>query len=69
MLLVKDGFYNNINERCMAHLSGKADWQEVFSDRTKPPVQAGTREEVGKKKKKKMTIRTIRPEILLPFSV
>ena len=29
--------------------TGKADWQEVFSDGTDPPAQPGTREEVGKK--------------------
>ena len=28
---------------------GKADWQEVFSDGTDPPAQAGFREEVEKK--------------------
>ena len=30
--------------------SGKADWQEVFSDGTGLPAQAGTREEVGNEK-------------------
>ena len=30
--------------------TGKADWQEVFSDGTDPQAQAGTREEVGNKK-------------------
>ena len=30
--------------------TGKADWQEVFSDGTDPPAQADTREEVGNKK-------------------
>ena len=29
--------------------TGKADWQDVFSDGIDPPAQAGTREEVGKK--------------------
>ena len=29
--------------------TGKADWQEVFSDGTDPTAQSGTREEVGKK--------------------
>ena len=33
----------------MGQGTGKADWQEVFSDGTDIPVQAGTREEVGKK--------------------
>ena len=33
----------------MAQGTGKADWQEVFSDGTDPPAQAGTREEVGEK--------------------
>ena len=31
------------------HGTGKADWQEAFSDGTDPPSQPGTREEVGKK--------------------
>ena len=30
--------------------TGKADWQEAFSDGTDPPAQAGTRGEVGNKK-------------------
>ena len=30
--------------------TGKADWQEVFSDGTDHPAQAGTWEEVGNKK-------------------
>ena len=30
--------------------SGKADWQEVFSDGTDPPALAGTREDLGNKK-------------------
>ena len=34
----------------MAEGTGKADWQEVFSDGTDPPAQAGTWEEVGNKK-------------------
>ena len=41
--LVKNG------KRHMGQGTGKADWQEVFSDGTDLPVQAGTREEVGKK--------------------
>ena len=34
----------------MVQGTGKADWQEVFSDGTDSPAQAGTREEVVNKK-------------------
>ena len=34
----------------MVQGSGKADWQEVFSDGTDPSAQAGTKEEVQNKK-------------------
>ena len=33
----------------MVQGTGKADWQEAFSNGTDPPAPAGTREEVGKK--------------------
>ena len=36
--------------QCTAQGTGKADWQEVFSDGTDPSAQAGTREEARNKK-------------------
>ena len=38
----------------------RADRQEVFSDGTDPPAQAGTREEVGNKKVYMLTTNVIR---------
>ena len=44
--------------------TGRANWQEIFSNGTDPPAQAATREEMGNKKRffsKKLFIQTRLP--------
>ena len=50
----------------------RADWQEVLSDGTDPPAQAGTREEWGIKKVNMLAtneIRSLKPVLLNGSSI